>query len=1070
LGTLACTRNNVKVNLKMKKKTWISSLLALAGISILTVGIVHFYTGSEMFEEEENDKYDGAAAAAQYEFERTMDPALGRVPQERLLTAIDQTAASKAEVEAIREGRIANKQHINPATLNWIERGSYSDTVGPSNGNGRANNGVTSGRMRAILVDANDPSGKTVFIGGVDGGIWKTSDITASPASWTLVNDYLSNLAISDIAQDPRPGMSNIMYFATGESYSNADAVRGNGVFKSIDGGSTWTYLPSSSALLSGTRIVCDNAGNVYVATRYTGIKRSSDGGTTWTDISPAGLPTDICDLELSSTGRMHIVTGIFSTQGYRYTDNPATVDSNSWTAPVTPFPSYAMRAELGVNGNTLYAAPANASYQVPTMYKSTDGGANWVATAGQPASGWASGQGWYSLSVVVNPTNPDEVIVGGLDNYRSTNGGSTWTKISAWVGNTGQYCHADQHKAIWYPDGNTVLFGNDGGIFYSADKGTTIRDRNVGLRLKQFYSVAMVPTPGDYFIAGAQDNGNHQFTSPGLGTSVEITGGDGAIVAIDQDEPQYQYGAYVYNQYRRSTNGGNTWSSVNLSSSAGQFINPFDYDTTGNKIYCGDAAASYRRWTNPQSGSTSSVIGVSNMVGSVTAVTVSPFTQGRVFFGTNSATTGGKLIRIDNADTFTSGSAGIDLSAGLPGGTIGNIAFGSTENNIMVVYTNYGINNIWVSNDGGTSWTASDGNLPDMPVRWALYYPNDNTKAYIATQTGVWETNNLDGANTVWVANPSFPTVRTDMLKYRASDGTIAAATHGRGLWSTVLPAAPAGRAQFDYDGDGKTDISVYRPSNTTWFLQKSQAGFGAYQFGAAGDIVAPADYTGDGKTDIAVWRPSTGVWYGLKSEDSTLMAGQFGQNGDIPTPADFDGDGKADFAVYRPAAQGTFFIKQSTDGNKTVNFGIAEDQPVVGDFDGDGKADIAVYRPSIGDWYRFDSMSNAFVALHFGAVGDKAVAADYTGDGKTDIAVWRPSTGVWYVLKSEDLSLIAGAFGSNGDVPTPGDYDGDGKSDFAVFRPSTGTWYMQSTTAGFSAYSFGSNGDTPTPSSFVR
>ena len=271
------------------------------------------------------------------------------------------------------------------------------------------------------------------------------------------------------------------------------------------------------------------------------------------------------------------------------------------------------------------------------------------------------------------------------------------------------------------------------------------------------------------------------------------------------------------------------------------------------------------------------------------------------------------------------------------------------------------------------------------------------------------------------------------------------------------------------DFDGDGKTDVSVFRPSNNIWYVNGSSTGFSASQFGTAGDVMTPADLTGDGKTDVAVFRPSNGTWYVLRSEDGTFYASAFGSSGDIPAPADYDGDGKADLAVYRPST-GIWYMQRSTAGFSAVQFGISEDKPAIGDFDGDGKADISVYRPSTGIWYRLNSSNGGFAAAQFGAVGDKIVPADYTGDGKTDIAVWRPSTGVWYVLRSEDGSFYAAAFGLNSDLPAPGDYDGDGKTDLAVFRPLQGTWYLNQSFSGFGAVQFGTVEDKPAPNAFVR
>ena len=750
---------------------------------------------------EKNNMYDGPELAARQEFEMTKDPATGTAPRERLLDAIQKTIDSKDAGTSRIEG------------LSWIERGPVSDINGPF-GNSRPPGASTSGRIRAMMVDSLDATHKTVWVGGVDGGLWRTSDITASPATWVLINDNLSNLAISDICQDPRPGFQNIMYFCTGESYFNADAVQGNGVFKSTDAGATWSYLPGSSSFTSCTRILCDYLGNIYLATRGSGLQRSTvaSGGAAWTDITPTGLSNRICDLEISSTsaaGRLHVVAGIFTAQAYRYTDIPVTVAAGTWTSPATAFPSFTDRAEICVSGTTLYSLVGDNSYQVPTIYKSIDGGANWAATGGQPTAGWASGQGWYALTCAIDPSSAGATcIVGGLDTWKTTNGGTSWTQISTWVTSTpGIYVHADQHDIQWWDNGNKLMFGNDGGVFYSTNKGSSMTDRNAGLRIKQFYSCAIHPATTNYFLAGAQDNGVHQFTNAGLSSTVEVNGGDGAFTAIDQDQPLFQFSAYVFNQYNRSTDGGATWTSINLNSGTGQFINPFDYDNTANIMYCGDIAANYRRWTDPQTGSTSAVVNVSNMVGSVTAVSVSPYTANRVYFGTSS----GRVMQVDAANTFVSGSAGTDRSAGLPGGTVSCVNFGTNDLNLMCCESNYGINNVWVSTDGGATWTGIDGNLPDMPVRWCMFYPGDNTKAYIATETGVWETKLINGGSTIWEANPTFPTVSTDMLKYRASDRTIAAATHGRGLWTTTIPVIATPDLSFQTSATAQTEYTTF-------------------------------------------------------------------------------------------------------------------------------------------------------------------------------------------------------------------------------------------------------------------
>ena len=272
-----------------------------------------------------------------------------------------------------------------------------------------------------------------------------------------------------------------------------------------------------------------------------------------------------------------------------------------------------------------------------------------------------------------------------------------------------------------------------------------------------------------------------------------------------------------------------------------------------------------------------------------------------------------------------------------------------------------------------------------------------------------------------------------------------------------------------FDYDADGRTDISVFRPSDATWYLDGSSEGFYAAQFGVGTDRLVPADYDGDGRTDIAVYRPSTGVWYIVNSSTGAVSINVFGVEEDLPAPADYDGDGKADVSVFRPST-GTWYRQNSSDGSFfAVQFGTSGDKPSFGDYDGDGRADVGVYRPSTGTWYILRSSDGEFVGEQFGVETDKIVPADYDGDGKTDIAVYRPSDGIWYIRNSSDGSYTSQAFGLTEDIPAPGDYDGDGKADLTVFRPSNGIWYIANSGNGsFTILPWGVASDIPTPAAF--
>jgi hypothetical protein len=278
----------------------------------------------------------------------------------------------------------------------------------------------------------------------------------------------------------------------------------------------------------------------------------------------------------------------------------------------------------------------------------------------------------------------------------------------------------------------------------------------------------------------------------------------------------------------------------------------------------------------------------------------------------------------------------------------------------------------------------------------------------------------------------------------------------------------APQRNVVSDFDGDRKTDLSLFTPSTGLWSIeQSSDSAQTSVNWGLPEDIPTAGDYDGDGKVDEAIFRPSTGTWWIIMSSTGSRPAVRFGLPGDIPVAADWDADGKTDFAVFRPA-NGVWYIQQSSLGFTARQWGLNGDKPVVGDFEGDGKPDIAVFRPSNGVWYILPSSSSIPIYANWGISTDLPVSGDFDGDSKTDVAVYRPSTGDWYVLRSSNASYFVLHFGLAEDEPIPADYDGDGISDIAVFRPSANIWYrLSSATGAFFARVFGQSGDIPSPSS---
>ncbi|HKP67812.1 MAG TPA: M36 family metallopeptidase [Pyrinomonadaceae bacterium] len=274
--------------------------------------------------------------------------------------------------------------------------------------------------------------------------------------------------------------------------------------------------------------------------------------------------------------------------------------------------------------------------------------------------------------------------------------------------------------------------------------------------------------------------------------------------------------------------------------------------------------------------------------------------------------------------------------------------------------------------------------------------------------------------------------------------------------------------KSRADFDGDGKTDVSVFRASEGNWYLNQSASGFGVIKWGLSTDTIVPGHYDADNKTDLAVFRPSddpaVADYYILNSTGFTVSGVSWGVTSDTPVIGDYDNDGKTDIAVYRQS-NNTFYILKSGGGSTVKQYGVAGDVAVSGDYVGDNATDVAIFRPSTNTYWILNGGGDTVVP--FGSAGDVLVPADYDNDNKTDIAVFRPSTGQWIVRRSSDLATTFTSFGTAGDVPVPGDYDGDGADDFAIYR--NGAWWILRSTAGTQTVNFGLAADKPVPSAYI-
>ena len=698
----------------------------------------------------------------------TQDPATGMVPRERLWTAYGVLQRKLAMTPSLRGGIEG---------LTWEERG-------PDN---------VAGRIRAICVDRNDPSGETVWVAGVTGGLWKCSQISAADPGWVPLDDFFPNLVVSTLVQAPTN--PQIMYFGTGEGWFNSGVMRGFGIWKSTDGGTSWTHLSSTATpdFRYIQQLLVDPAGHLFAATRAQGLQRSTDGGHSWTCVLGPGQPA--ADIERAANGDLYASLGIFSPGSlHKSTDGGSTWTQLEGGLPTSGF----ARVEIACapsDPDRVYALLQNStSMGCLGIYRSDDGGAHWVDLGTPPAYGmtdFTRNQGWYNLIAAVAPDNPDRVFAGGIDLLVSDDAGQNWTQVTQWFGRRGyHFMHPDQHAIVFDPLNPDIAYlGNDGGIYRTVnarDSLPRLVECNKGLNITQFYACAISPEIYVHeYLAGSQDNGTQRFLQPGQNSTDEVTGGDGAFCHIDAQNPLIQISSHFYNSYNLTLNG---WqgSSKHSFGNFGRPINPTVYDSQWGILYtCGHpghlgvikdikvGAPFYFPFDFPQ---------LANR--RISALALSVQVPNRLWVGTDR----GHLLRIDDVHTFEPRATRINAGSGMPIGYISCIAVDHwDDDHLLVTYSNYGLTSVWETQDGGDTWTAREGDLPDMPVRWAIFHPSNPRQALLATELGVWSTADLSAEPVVWApSNTGLAHVRTDMLKMRELDNYLIAATHGRGLFSS--------------------------------------------------------------------------------------------------------------------------------------------------------------------------------------------------------------------------------------------------------------------------------------------
>ncbi|WP_055443871.1 PA domain-containing protein [Lacinutrix himadriensis] len=640
-----------------------------------------------------------------------------------------------------------------------------------------------------------------------------TVSVSLNPASGDFTATVIPGvLLVNDIIVVDNNGTSDI-YVAAGDgvySASNATTSIGGetyGIYKSSDEGANWSQINMPlTADVDGHKfepndLDYDAAGTIWVATNNSTLY--GDGGGTILSSTDNGATFNI----------IYTVTNGVRTQ----------IAASKTTAN-----KVYLLAELSTGGVTM---KYTTSGFFPAFFIDDKALPN-DADPSIEATDFPRLQAWYNLYLSLDPNNDNVLYTGGIDLFKTTNGASSWTQLSHWYGGFGkQYVHADQHIAVFAPgDSNKVLFGNDGGVYYSSNGGVTIEDRNNGFVTSQFYTVGVGPTTaftGDYFAGGLQDNGTQLFQNAnptGTDSSSEPYGGDGAYTFFDQDgTDRYFIRNYVYNSGVNLYNfDGANVTINNESSSNGSFINPQALDSNLDILYSNYSSGTnniIKRYSGIKSNATLASTNLTSTVeltAAPTALTVSPYTttSSKLLVGTRL----GDIILVENANTGSPTWTNLDNRVIV--GSISDIEYGQSENEIFVTVHNYGVNNIWYSGDAGANWEQKDGDLPDLPVKAILQNPLNLEEVLIGTELGAWYTSNFSDASPTWTqAYNDMSNVRVLDIDLR-DDNMVFVATHGRGVFSGQFTPD-----SLSIDENTENAFSIYpNPSNGTIHIKTTQ------------------------------------------------------------------------------------------------------------------------------------------------------------------------------------------------------------------------------------------------------
>ncbi len=655
-------------------------------------------------------------------------------------------------------------------TSNWTPLGPVGAASGPS-----PYTTTGAGRVNFVRFDPNNSN--IMYVGAPDGGLWKS---TNAGVSWTTNTDFLTLIGCSDLVIDPNN--TNTMYLATGDKEGNTNSI---GILKTTDGGVTWnttslTFPVSNLWRLSRLLMDPNNSSRMIVASNI-GAWYTTDGWATNTFTGIDGTFPDLKDMEfkpgLLNANTVYAAGDKF----FKSTDFGATWTQITSGLPTTGVQRIALAVTAGNNAYVYALIGKSSDQSYMGTYRSTDSGATFSTMSTTPnLLGYAEdgsdsgGQAFYDLSIVASPTAPNNITVGGVNHWRSFDGGATWQNVSVW--DSGEI-HADVHEIVYQPGSSSNMYScNDGGIFISTDNGDQWTDISGNLSIGQVVKLGLSTNDPFRIVAGEQDNGTILNTA-GFNDWYAINGGDGGECFIDYTNNNTIYVQYVQGAYGRSTDGGATITPIVSGLPIGiDFYSPFKMDPVNHlKIYSGGTPTLY---VSANQGTNWTALGTSSGTGSIKDFVVAPSNPAIIY-----------TIQTDAISKSTdSGASFIDVTGTLPSSaSLSSVTVSNTDaNKVWVTYSGYSsTDKVFKSTDGGSTWTNISAGLPNLPMNTIVYNKNGIAdEVYVGGDVGVYIINNNITSWQPFMTNLPNATVRDLEIYYPTNK--LRAGTYGRGVWET--------------------------------------------------------------------------------------------------------------------------------------------------------------------------------------------------------------------------------------------------------------------------------------------